>query len=465
MFFQSIITPGLSLNTYILGSYKSKSCVVIDPPRQITACVLAVQNAGLNITHIIETHVHADFISGAIELKHEMEEKPLICCSGMGGKEWNPSYADRIMKDGEIIRLESIRLQALHTPGHSPEHLSWVCYDEARSRDIPCFAFTGDFLFVGGVGRPDLMGKEASKRLVAQLYDSLFKKMNSFPDFMEIFPAHFNGSLCGSFYEGKNSSTLGFERLCNPYLKACNEQEWTRSLIHGFNEHPPHFHSIKKMNLAGPALLETLTTISSEGGLDEMDLDELFIIDTRLPQKFADFHLKGSINIPMHDHFSQWCTWFIPENKDIGIITDDHSRDSQVVNQLRLVGFDEPILLIAFSARLKSHLQGDCFKLLSPAQIVQDKMQMIDVRTLKEWDEGHVANAQHIELNKIETATVQFSLNLPIVTICRSGVRASIATSILKKIGFQNVTCLNGGMQSWSAAGLPIEKNNFLKNY
>jgi len=219
MFFQTISTPGLSLNTYLIGSTITKCCAVIDPSRQIAPYLAAAQNAGLKITHIIETHVHADFVSGALELKQELEGHPVIYCSGMGGEEWIPNYADKIVHDGDCIQLDFLRLQALHTPGHSPEHLSWICYDEKRNSDIPWFIFTGDFLLINGIGRPDLLGEEKNKHLTDQLYSSLFEKIQSLPDSLEIFPSHSSGSVCGQSYGGKNFSTLGYEKLCNPYFQ------------------------------------------------------------------------------------------------------------------------------------------------------------------------------------------------------------------------------------------------------
>ncbi len=458
MFFQSISTPGLSLNTYLIGSLKSKSCAIIDPSRQIAPYLAASQNAGLTITHIIETHVHADFISGAVELKNEMEGKPTIWCSGMGGEQWIPTYADKIVKDGDKIALDSIELQAMHTPGHSPEHLSWLCYDKMRSAEIPWFMFTGDFLFVGGVGRPDLLGEENNEVLANQLYATLFTKVSQLPDSLEIFPCHSSGSLCGQSYSGRSSSTIGYERLCNPYLKLADKSEWLKSLSENFSSYPVHLQKIKQMNLKGPQLLENLTVFACEGGIEEVDLEHLFLLDTRSPQKFADFHLAGSINISLQNSFNQWCSWFIPADKSIGIISDDHYRDSQIISQLRLIGFDQPLLLIALSARIRTHVKGESLKLVTPNEVEPSQICLIDVRSLEEWEEGHVAYAQHIELPTIESVLSHFQKNQPIVTMCRSGMRSSIAASILQKNGFENVASLQGGMDSWLAAGLPVVK-------
>ena len=458
MFFQTIYTPSLSLNTYLIGSLEANCCAVIDPCRQIAPIIAATQSSGLTITHIIETHVHADFISGALELKQELNQTPLICCSAMGGKEWRCQYADQLVHEADSFHFGSIKLKALHTPGHSPEHLSYLCYDELRNKEVPWLLFTGDFLFVDGVGRPDLIEKE-DKNSLSQLYDSLHTKLNSLPDFIEIFPAHTKGSICGPSYTGKSFSTLGYERCCNPFFQNKDLSQWSQLISQTLSSYPPHLKKVKQLNLKGVELLENLTALSSEGSLDAIELEEFFIIDTRSAQKFAAFHLPGSINIAMHDHFSQWCQWFVPFDAPLAIVTEDHYRDAQITSQLRLVGFDQPLFYIALSSRLQSHLEGKNLALIRPEELVKTKAKIIDVRSIQEWKQGHLSIAEHIELAKLTEKTELLSKNEPIVFMCRSGTRAAIAASFLQKKGFEKVAALQGSLDSCMAAGLTIEKS------
>jgi len=216
--------------------------------------------------------------------------------------------------------------------------------------------------------------------------------------------------------------------------------------------------NIKKINTQGPARLDSLTRLASEGSIDEIDLNAFFIIDTRPPQKFAHYHLKDSINIPIHDSFCQWCTWFVPDNSPLGIVVEDHYRDAQIVNQLRLVGFDQPVLIITLSARLQNPEKGGSLPLIAPHEVPQNKVCIVDVRTISEWNAGHVPGALHIELSQIESQLKSLPSDCSIMTICRSGIRAAIAASILHKEGYQEVASIQGGMQSWVAAGLPVEK-------
>jgi hydroxyacylglutathione hydrolase len=209
MIFQQRFIPGLAIASYMVGDEKARAVAVIDPVRDVDDYVLKARAEGLHITHVLETHVHADYVSGAKELKARLGGKPRIVCSGAGGKEWTPLYADVVVKDGDEVRLGQIRLRALHTPGHTPERVAWALFDDARSPDVPWMLFTGDCLFVGDVGRPDLLGPEQQQHLARQLHHSVFQKLGGLPDFTEIFPGHGPGSLCGKAIGARLSSTLG----------------------------------------------------------------------------------------------------------------------------------------------------------------------------------------------------------------------------------------------------------------
>ena len=197
MFFHQRFIPGLAIASYMVGDEKARQVAVIDPTRDVAEYLQIASREGLYITHILETHVHADYVSGSAELKARLNGEPKVVVSGMGGRQWTPPYADIIVSDGDQVTLGSIRLQAIHTPGHTPEHIAWALYDQTRTGEVPWILFTGDFVFVGDVGRPDLLGPEQQKLLAAQLYSSVFEKLPRVPDFTEIFPGHGPGSLCG----------------------------------------------------------------------------------------------------------------------------------------------------------------------------------------------------------------------------------------------------------------------------
>lgn len=463
MFFQRILMPGLSINSYLLGDEKSKRCAVIDPTRHVVPFIIQAQNAGLDITDILETHIHADYASGSKELKHQLNGKPRIYASGMGGSQWIPSYADVIVLQGTQINLGSLRLEALHTPGHTPEHVMWICYDESRCSRIPWFAFTGDCVFVGSVGRPDLLGKEEMSTLASQFYKTIFKVLAPLPDFLEIFPAHGEGSLCGKSLQSRASSTLGFERLFNPYFKKESEEDWINCLEKGLLSVPPYFQRIKKLNVEGPPLLSSLKVEIWTQKKEAPDFKELFLLDVRHPELFAASHIENSLNIPLSHSFCQWVGWMLPANMPIGLVIESTHVYSEVVDQLHIMGFDQDIWIIQLGENHQSFPCSFCsFPMIDVEELAKEQHQsgslyILDVRTSEEWCSGHISGAHHLELNDLENRLNQLPLGQSIALLCRSGQRASLAAGLLQKNGFASVLNVRGGMQAWKQAGLPMK--------
>lgn len=480
MYFNKFSSPSLSIHSYLLGDEKTKKCVVIDPTRQVIPYILDAQNHGLEITDILETHVHADFVSGAVELKNELNGKPTIHCSGMGGKKWIPFYADKVVVHDDEIKIGSIKLKAMHTPGHTPEHLSWVCYDETRSED-PWFIFTGDCLFVGSVGRPDLLGPGEREVLSKQLYQSLFERLSKLPDFVEVWPSHGAGSLCGKNLNSVGTSTIGYEKRNNAFFKDQPWDAWKKEILKDLPSAPPYFSKLKKKNVQGPALLKDLKTEHWNASapkktgiwawckrqflrlLGYKDIDSLFLIDTRLPELYAAAFIKNSINIPLNPSFSHWAGWMVPFDKPLGIIVENPIGTQQAVDSLRLMGFDQPIKIIEFKDiqnRFPELISS--FPLIDPAQLHQkqnakEKLTVVDVRTNAEWNEGHIPGAHHIELNDLPNRISQLDRQETTVLVCKSGARASLASSLLKNHGFP-VMNLKGGMQAWNQAKLEVAR-------
>jgi hydroxyacylglutathione hydrolase len=465
MFFQRIVTPGLAINSYLLGDEKSKRCVVIDPTRHVVPFIIQAQNAGLDITDILETHVHADYVSGAKELKHQLNEKPLIYASGMGGEKWIPHYADIIVQNGTQIKFGDLRLEAVYTPGHTPEHLIWMCYDESRCATTPWFVFTGDCLFVGSIGRPDLLGKEEMATLAPQLYKTVFEVLAPLPDFLEIFPAHGEGSLCGKALKSRATSTIGYERLYNPYFKKEPIEKWINHLQKDLSPVPHYFQRLKKLNVEGPPLLSSLKTKiwkQKEGS----DLKNLFLIDVRHPELFAASHIQGSLNIPFVHSFCQWAGWMLPADTPIGLVIENTHVYSEVVDNLRLMGFDQDVWVIQLGDNPQDvPCSFSSFPILEIDELAKqqpafDSLYVLDVRTPEEWRAGHIPGSHHLELNQLEKGLKQLPRNQAIALLCRSGQRASLAASLLQKHGFSSVMNIRGGMQAWKQAGLPLKQEN-----
>ncbi len=468
MFFHQRFIPGLAIASYMVGDERSKSIAVIDPTRDIDEYIRIARDEGLHITHILETHVHADYVSGAMELKSRLDGKPKIVVSGMGGEVWTPQYADVVVKEADEVKLGSIRLKAMHTPGHTPEHVTWALYDDTRNADTPWLLFTGDFLFVGDVGRPDLLGDEQRKKLAHQLYESVFQKLPPLADYTEIFPAHGAGSLCGKAIGSRRSSTIGYERRFNASLKASDESQWTQSLLNEMPPAPPYFRRMKEINAKGPAILGRelpgQKRISAKE-LNDRQRDGCLILDVRPKEAFASAHIPGSLNIPLAASLPSWAGWFVPYDVKIIIVATDASDVIETITHLIRVGFDE----------IEGYLEGgietwqaeglpiaklDTLSVKDLAdRLKRDgslKPFVLDVRTQSEWNGGHIDGATFIHVGLLKDRLAAVPKDRDVAIVCGSGHRASIAGSLLKQHGYERVSNVLGGMTAWKAAKLPV---------
>ncbi len=458
--------PGLAINSYVVGDERTGEAAVIDPTRDVDDFICYAQENGLHIRHILETHVHADFVSGSKELKARLDGEPMIACSGYGGQDWTQPYADRYLKEGDTISMGSVRLGVVHTPGHTPEHIAISLTDAARSAEVPWLLFTGDFLFVGDVGRPDLLGEEAQKQLAHDLYRSVFEKLPAFPDFTEIFPAHGAGSLCGKAIGSRQSSTVGYERRFNLALRQSPQPEWVRSLLAGMPLAPPYFRRMKQVNKEGPPIIGPELPGQkrwSARQVYERVCEHCLVVDVRSKEAFAAAHVPGAINIPLGPNLPTWAGWVLPYDHPTLIILDDATRMAEVTTHLLRVGFDD----------VKGYLEGGMdswetagypIATLSTASVHElhqqlksgQKVTVLDVRTEGEWNTGHIEGAIHIHGGKLQERFADVLRDRPVAVVCGSGYRASIAASFLQREKYDAVSNVIGGMAAWKGASLPI---------
>lgn len=469
MFFHQRFVPGLAIYSYMVGDEKSKRCAVIDPTRDVGEYLEIARREGLRITHVLETHVHADFVSGSAELKARLGDETQVVVSGMGGPEWTPPYADRVVADGDEIALGSVRLRAIATPGHTPEHVAWALFDDTRSEDTPWLVFTGDFLFVGDVGRPDLLGEEARKTLAHQLYESVFGVLPALPDFTEIYPGHGAGSLCGKAIGSRGTSSLGYERRYSGALRERGETEWVASLLEGMPIAPPYFRRMKSVNARGPKVLGPELPGRKRFSAKEVHervCEHCLVLDVRSKEAFAAAHIPGSINIPLGHNLPTWAGWVLPYDRPILIVPDDPADVPEVVTHLLRVGFDDVQGYLEGGladwethgfelGRLETTSVRDLAARLAPGG---DRPFVLDVRTESEWESGHIEGALHIHGGKLQERMGEVPRDRALAVVCGSGYRASIAASFLKREGYADVTNVLGGMAAWKAAGLPTAR-------
>lgn len=458
--------PGLAIASYVVGDERTGEAAVVDPTRDVDEFIRYANENDLHIKLILESHVHADFVSGARELKFRLGGEPQIHSSGLGGADWTPPYADHVVDDGDEVQVGSVRLKAVHSPGHTPEHVSWALYDDTRSKDTPWLLFTGDFLFVGDVGRPDLLGEEAKKQLAHQLYASIFERLPSLPDITEIFPAHGAGSLCGKAISSRRSSTVGFERRFNPALMKKPEDQWVRDLMADMPLAPPYFRRMKRVNKEGPKIIGPELPGQKRWSARDVHnrvCEDCLILDVRSKESFAAAHIPNSINIPFSPNLPTWAGWVLPYDRPTLIVTDDAAYMPEVVTHLLRVGFDD----------VQGYLQGgmdawetsgfplttlDTWSVQQLAERLEsgsDRLTVLDVRTEKEWNSGHVDGAIHIHGGKLQEQFADVPRDKPVAVICGSGYRGSIAASFLKREGYEDVANIVGGMTAWNAVGYP----------
>lgn len=437
---KTITYPGLSINTYLLIDSHTRQAAVVDPVRNIHPLLEVISKEKCEVAFILETHVHADFVSGAKELKHHYKNKPQILCSGEGGKEWSPLYADRLVNNQDIMILGAIQLQAWHVPGHTPEHLMWIA-----TEGDSCLAFTGDFLLRGAVGRPDLLGRGNVLELAEKLYASVFNVLPLLPGHAVILPAHGAGSFCAKGISDKGSSTLAEEWKTNPSLQKEQKDLWIKNLLHLMPHIPAYFPYLKQLNVKGAPLL---SSHKSPHPIAQGD----FIIDLRQPEAFAARHLKGALNFPFGPSLVKWVGEIVPFDQPIILAGDDLSLIKQASEALKVIGLDKIEGYILEDANLVG-----AFKLLSPQTAYESQELVLDVRTQEEWEQGHIPNAIHIPLHQLEHRIDEIPKNQPIIVNCGSGYRSSIGVSILLKVGFSEVSGLRGGIEAWKKSKLPLD--------
>jgi len=471
MFFHQRFVPGLAIYSYIVGDEKTKEAAVIDPTRDVDDFIEIAKREGLHIRHVLETHVHADFVSGSRELKARLGGDVTIHSSGMGGEEWTPPYADHVVQDGDEVVMGGVRLKAIHTPGHTLEHVSWALFDDTRSVDTPWLVFTGDFAFVGDVGRPDLLGEEARKELAHQLYQSVFERLPRLPDFTEIFPGHGAGSLCGKAIGSRSSSTLGYERRFNAALVEKPEAEWIGDLMDQMPLSPPYFARMKRVNKEGPSIIGLELPGQrrwSAKEINERACENCLVVDVRSKESFAAVHIPGAINIPFGPTLPTWAGWVLPYDQPTLIVVDRPEQMPEVTTHLLRVGFDDiqGYLEGGMDAWQVSGFPVATLSTISVHTLNQraGTLTVLDVRTEKEWNAGHIEGAIHIHGGKLQENFGLVPRDKPVAVICGSAYRGSIGASFLKREGYEDVSNVLGGMSAWKAAGLPIEQAGSVNN-
>jgi len=458
MLFKQIWTDGLAAASYMVGA-EGGDVAVVDPLRDVDRYLDAAREAGVRIAHIFETHIHADFCSGARELA--ARTGAALHLSDEGDAEWQYGFPHQPLHDGDTVTVGGVRITAVHTPGHTPEHLMYLL---AEGDGAPTRALTGDFLFVGDVGRPDLLGQGAAERLGDQLYESVQTKLAGLPDALEVWPAHGAGSLCGKALGTERSTTLGAQRMTNYALQPMLREEFVRTVLAGQPAAPAYFRRMKVVNRDGPPILGGVPAVPALSAVDVKKLLDAGAapVDLRHPLKFAPAHLPGSVNISPDPTLSGWAGAVLDPAAQVVFVTDHPERLDDAARQLVRVGLDNMAGYLdgGVAAWQAAGLPLAAMPLVAPEALLAAQEAgkggfVLDVRTQSEWDAGHVPDAFFIPLTQLakewpEIAEAHgLTKETPVAVMCAAGNRSSIGASLLQRMGYTGAGSVPGGFTAY----------------
>lgn len=453
----------LSHASYLVVDERSKTAVVVDPQRDVDAYVKDAEAAGVRISDVVLTHFHADFVAGHLELQERTGAAISL------GHQAKPEYAFRPRQDGDHLEFGDTRLEFLETPGHTPEALSLVAYDLSKDPKKPIAVLTGDTLFAGDVGRPDLAVAtgHSSQELAGQLFDSLHSKLLTLPDETIVYPAHGPGSSCGGAggLQGK-SSTIGHERAQNPMLQYTEKSDFVQALTQNLPAAPAYFSHDAELNQMERLTLEEALKFQDKP-LNRQQIAELVaqgatVLDVRSPDQFAEGHYKGSVNVGLDGRFAEWAASVVDLDKPVVVVAEP-GREREALIRLNRVGFehlagtmDGGIALVADQPELLEKQPRVQATQLHQQMESPNPPLVIDVRTPAEFAKGHLPGALSIPLNELLERRDEIPEAGPVVIHCQSGYRSSIAASLVgPRPGLSE---LSGGYQSWTTEGLPVSR-------
>jgi len=454
MIFDQFYLNCLAHASYLIGS--KGVAAIVDPQRDVEIYIKAAEEHGLKIEHIFETHLHADFVSGHKELAQKTGAKIYI------GEKAQAKFAHIPLRDGVSVQFGEVEIRALETPGHTPESMCFVVYDREKSADKPWAVLTGDTLFIGDVGRPDLAEGYTPQQLAGAMYDSLQQKLLTLPDDVLVYPAHGAGSLCGRNMRADRFSTIGTERLTNAALQLKTRGDFIRELTSKLPPRPQYFAQDAALNREGAEPLGELPPLPALTPDEIVEAQEhgYVILDTRSGEVFAQGHVPGSINIGLGGQFASWAGTVLGLGAEIVLVAESEEKAAEARMRLARVGIEHVagFLKGGFDAWRAAGKQLEQISQISTAQLRERRQQftILDVRREPEWQAGHIDGARWHALDDFPRTLPNLDPKQPVAVHCKSGYRSIIAASILKREGFTNVMDVAGGYDAWAKEELAL---------
>ena len=457
---EPILTEGIAQLSYLMGDTSTGQAAVIDPRTDVEVYEQLARKHGVSITHILETHIHADFVSGSRSLAARLGTADIW----LSGEQATYAFDAHPVQDGDTFDFKSFTLTARHTPGHTPEHLSYEIRE--AKKDSPWAVFSGDSLFVGSAGRPDLLGGDQTETLSEDLYHTLYDYYLKLDDFVIVYPGHGAGSACGADIGDRMHSTIGYERRTNPFLKYPNVDDFKDFVIGDAPPVPWHYPELKKFNAKGPAILDRLPTIPAippQEFRSKTREPGVTTVDTRSLLAFGGGHVPGAINIGDRVEISAWLGQMLDLDQQLLLIVDDDADVESIQRLIVRTGHNQFAGYLAggMKAWEMARLPLETQQQISVHQLRElldssHKPTVLDVRSPGEWESGHIPGAQHYFVADMRDRINGLDKDAPYVTYCASGYRASIAASLMQARGFTDVSNVPGSWSAWEAAGFEV---------
>jgi hydroxyacylglutathione hydrolase len=456
-FIEPFVDKGLGNSAYLIGSDETKKGILIDPLRDVDRYLHAASERGLTLTHVLDTHLHADFVSGNREIAHQTGA--MIGASAEAKLE----FVHQPLTEDSVIDLGAFQIRVMTTPGHSPEHVSFLIVEPDAK--IPSALFSGGALIVGGAARTDLLTPELTQPLARQLYHTIHKKLLKLPDAVDVFPTHGSGSYCVAPASSDRTTTIGRERMHNSLALARSEEEFVKRALAGLPSYPTYYKYMRGINQRGPKILGGVPVLKSFSANEVKALmDEgVVVLDVRHGKVFGAGHIPNSYGIRVDAPLTTWAGWLIPFGSRIVLVAESTDQTVAATRQLIRIGYDD--LVGTLEGGIEAWAREYPIETIESMSVKElreklDEVMLIDVRQKSEWDEGHIPSAIHFEGGRSAWDDLPFPHDKPLAIQCSSGNRSMSISSVLRRRGYRNVIQVAGGIKRWEKNGFEITKEN-----
>jgi hydroxyacylglutathione hydrolase len=456
-FIEPFVDTGLGNSAYLVGSDDTKTGILIDPLRDVDRYLHSASERGIRVTHVLDTHLHADFVSGNREIAQQTGAVIGASADSQLGFDHQP------LTEESVVDLGAFQIRVVSTPGHTPEHISFLIVEpDAKT---PYALFSGGALIVGGAARTDLLTPELTVPLAQQLYHTIHEKLLKFPDEVEVFPTHGAGSFCIAPASPDRTTTIGRERQSNPLARARTEEEFVQRALTGLPSYPAYYRYMRGINQRGPKILGGVPVLKplSAGEVKALMDEGGVVLDVRHGKAFGAGHIPMSYGIRVDAPLTTWAGWLIPFGSRIVLVAASTEEIVAATRQLIRIGYDE------LAGRLEGGIEAwareypvETIPSIDSRELRErlDEVLLVDVRQQSEWDEGHIPGAVHFEAGRTAWDELPFPHDRPLAIQCASGNRSMSVSSVLRRRGYHNIVQVDGGMTKWKMRGFPVTKDN-----